>query len=99
MSVFSIIEGKLPKPTARGNLLLVNPDGDLLHPTGTLGDLRPTAVDASHPLVTGIDLNALQVTLASAYEPPENWMQTLVDFGQGAARHGGRTRGPAPSSC
>ena len=81
-AAFSIIEGKLPDPLPGGNLLLVNPDGTLLSPNGTLGSQRPTAVDGSHPLLAGIDLNALQVNVGSAYDPPD-WMETLVDSSGG----------------
>src|SRR5205807_92927 len=81
---FSIVQGSYggPGPLPTGNLLLVAPDGDLMHPTGTVSSVRPTVVDASHPLLTGVDLNALLVGDASVYHLP-NWLEILVDSPKG----------------
>ncbi len=79
---FSIIQGKLPTPLPAGNLLLVVPSGDLINPSGTMSGVRPTVVDVSHPLLEGIDLNALLVSDANVYQPP-SWLETLVDSPKG----------------
>jgi hypothetical protein len=76
-AAFNILGGTLPNPLPDGNLLLINPNGDLLKPGGTVGDLRPTTIDAAHPLLAGVDLNALLVNVAGNYEPPD-WLETLV---------------------
>lgn len=81
-AAFSIIEGGLPDPLPGGNLLLVNPDGALLRASGRVADLRPTVVDAAHALLAGLDLNALLVTEAGKYDPPD-WLETLVDSPKG----------------
>jgi hypothetical protein len=94
-AAFSIVEGKLPDSLPSGNLLLVAPDGDLkipaagtpLHPTGTMANAHPTVVDASHPLLNGIDLDALQVSHANIYRlsglSNATWLGTLVDSSKG----------------
>jgi len=105
-AAFSIIEGKLPDTIPSGNLLLVAPDGELsspapgtpLYPTGTMANAHPAVVDASHPLLSGIDLNALQVSHANIYQlgglSKTSWLETLVDSAEGplvlAGEQGGR---------
>jgi hypothetical protein len=75
---FTVIEGVLPNPLPAGNLLLVDPQGDLFTSRGEVRDLRPAAVDVSHPVVVGLDLTPLRVTQAQGIEPPE-WLETVVD--------------------
>jgi hypothetical protein len=94
-AAFSIIVGKLPASLPAGNLVLVAPDGDLssfapgttLHPAGTMSSVQPAVVDASHPLLSGIDLNALQVSHANIYQlgnlSGASWLETLVDSREG----------------
>jgi Ca-activated chloride channel family protein len=75
---FTIIEGALPNPLPAGNLMLVDPRGDFLTSKGEVRDLRPAAVDVSHPVVAGLDLTPLRVTQAQAVEPPDR-LETVVD--------------------
>ncbi|MEO8288322.1 MAG: VWA domain-containing protein [Chloroflexota bacterium] len=81
-AAFTIIEGTLPDPLPSGNLLLINPNGALMKPTGRVAEVRPNILDAANPLVAGIDLNALLVSDASTYEMPD-WLDTVVDSSKG----------------
>jgi hypothetical protein len=89
---FTIIEGALPSPLPAGSLMLVNPQGDFLTSKGELREVRPSSVDASHPIVAGLDLTPLRVTQAQSIEPPD-WLETVVDSSAGPLIMAGEREG------
>jgi hypothetical protein len=89
---FTIIEGALPNPLPAGSLMLVDPQGDFLTSKGDVRDQRPIAVDASHPVVAGLDLTPLRVTQAQSIEPPD-WLETVVDSALGPLVMAGEREG------
>jgi Ca-activated chloride channel homolog len=89
---FTIIEGSLPNPLPSGSLMLVDPQGDFLTSQGDIREQRPTAVDASHPVVAGLDLTPLRVTRAQSIEPPD-WLETVVASTMGPLVMAGERQG------
>lgn len=80
----TVLDGAVPRPLPPGPLLVVHPPGDNeLAPL--LGELRLppiTIVDATHPLLTGVDVNALRLLRADRLSVPV-WAHTVLGSPRG----------------
>ncbi|HUS13811.1 MAG TPA: VWA domain-containing protein [Chloroflexia bacterium] len=88
----TIVEGALPDPLPAGGLLLVAPTGSLLPASGTFGDAQALGGAGAHPLLAGIDLQALLVARATRLEPVA-WLEPLVTTAGGALLLAGEQAG------
>lgn len=86
---FTVIDGAPDAALPAGGLVLVNtaeenidasPAGAsyALKLTGKAAEIRPTILEADHPLLAGIDFSALLVSEANTVDAPD-WLETLVD--------------------
>lgn len=73
----TILEGALPAILPAGNLLLINPSGNLLPETGRLTAVQPLAAPPGHPLLAGLDLGGLFVRTARRYAAV-SWLDPVL---------------------
>jgi Ca-activated chloride channel family protein len=81
-AVIAITSGTLPDPLPASGMLLVDPDETTIPSTGIINAVRPLTSASRHPLLAGIDLQALLVLRAKKIAAPD-WLQTLVESEQG----------------
>lgn len=80
----TIFDGVTPRQALSGPTLLVHPPAEngLVQVTGDLRLPAITQVDATHPLLTGVDVNALRLTRADRITAP-TWAHTVLGTARG----------------